>query len=153
MSIGNCCAPHGHGGGGRQPDLGGGAEGLCVTSYGLSLNFPFYFVLDLPFGCDIREPLRTGWVPETGGKTGARNRGVWGRGCAHRAWFKSHTIPQGQASCLRGQGLSTHECPLALGALVQNIPEVNHTAGRDRHNRLRRIKLQKHELLGLGYNH
>lgn len=159
--LGDCRAPHGHGprsparvgAGGRRPDLGGGAEGLCVTSYGLSLNFPFYFVLDLPFGCDIREPSRTAWVPETGGKTGAREQRVWGRGCAHRAWFKSHTIPQGQASCLCGQGLSTHGCPPALGALVQSIPEVNHTAGRDGHNRLQRTKLQEHELFGLGYNH
>lgn len=45
--------------------------------------------------------------------------------------FKPHTRPKGQVSYLGGQGLSTHGYLLALGALVQNSPEVTHTAGRD----------------------
>lgn len=59
-----------------------------------SLDFPLYFVLDLSLGCNIQEPLRTDWAPETGGSIGGRDdqskgNGAWGRGCAQSAWVQA----------------------------------------------------------------
>lgn len=73
---------------------------------------------------------------------------------AHTApGFKPHTRPKGQMSYLGGQGLSTHGYPLALGALVQNSLEVNHTAGRHGATVCGEQNCRDASWFGLEYNH
>lgn len=67
--------------------------------------------------------------------------------------FKPHTRPKGQVSYLGGQGLSTHGYLLALGALVQNSPEVTHTAGRDGATVCGEQNCRDASSFGLEYNH
>lgn len=77
-----------------------------------------------------------------------------GAEAAHKVpGFKPHTRPKGQVSYLGGQGLSTHGYLLALGALVQNSPEVTHTAGRDRATVRGEQNCRDASSFGLEYNH
>lgn len=73
---------------------------VAAQRVGLSLNFPFYFVLDLSLSCDIQEPSGIGWAPETGGSKMRRedrregNR-AWAEAVRTAPGFKPHATLKG----------------------------------------------------------